>query len=464
MKATFIEIAKKIQQLDVTFKAVSNSTGREVCHFKISWAAAASILIFIFLDIYIFLAYSIQIWQVDSFRQKIAWRDELIKKIIAEKPYVKPVLNRSDLLEVEFVRCRKENQAMIVVWDRIRQKNRFLFQKSGRSLFKRRNGKKITLHSLSHSGTVVTALDQLENNLNQLEPILEKEVAEQQQLYEGLKTYEHRLDHMPSLYPVKAKVCSRFGIRMHPIHKRYIMHDGVDMAAVYGSKVQSAADGVVIFADWAKGYGLTVVISHDYGYQTCYGHNSLLLVHPGETVKKGQTICLSGNSGVSTGPHVHYEVRFHGKPINPVPFLKEKRQNLKIKTKPFRGNAFNIIAFAKKMLDTPYPNTEALPKDSDCSSFTRYVFRRFGFIIPPDAAEQAEIGIPVLKNRLHPGDLVFFSGDEVAAINHVGIYLGNNQFIHVSPDFGTVCIDSLKDTYYRMHYITARRVAEYPNL
>jgi Membrane proteins related to metalloendopeptidases len=66
-----------------------------------------------------------------------------------------------------------------------------------------------------------------------------------------------------------------------------------------------------------------VKINHDYGCEICYGHNPRLLVHQGETVKKGQVISLSGNTGESTGPHVHYEVRINGKPVNPVSFLKE---------------------------------------------------------------------------------------------------------------------------------------------
>lgn len=101
------------------------------------------------------------------------------------------------------------------------------------------------------------------------------------------------------------------------------MHEGVDLAAEYGTKVRATAAGVVSFADWEEGYGYMVKINHDYGYETCYGHNSRLLVYAGETVKKGQVISLSGNTGESTGPHLHYEVRINGKPVNPVPFLKE---------------------------------------------------------------------------------------------------------------------------------------------
>lgn len=159
--------------------------------------------------------------------------------------------------------------------------------------------------------------------MDQLQNILHKETGEQDQLLDNLQAYERRLDHTPSLWPVYAPIVSPFGERFHPIFHKYILHEGVDLGAEYGTRVRATADGTVSFAGWEVGYGNVVIIDHDYGYETRYAHNSHLLVYPGEKVKKGQVISLSGNTGESTGPHVHYEVRINGRPVNPVPFLKE---------------------------------------------------------------------------------------------------------------------------------------------
>ncbi len=99
-------------------------------------------------------------------------------------------------------------------------------------------------------------------------------------------------------------------------------HTGLDIAVIVGTEVHATADGVVLYAGNGGGYGLVVFIQHAGGFVTVYGHNSRLLVETGQTVKAGQTISLSGSTGYSTGPHVHYEVRYQGKIANPAFFLK----------------------------------------------------------------------------------------------------------------------------------------------
>jgi murein DD-endopeptidase MepM/ murein hydrolase activator NlpD len=281
------------------------------------------IFIFVVLNIYVFFAYSTQIWQISSFQRKISLQNQMITKLTAEKSQVMPILNRSRYFQAELAHYRLGNQAMISTWNRLRQKGNFRFNITSRGFFNRANSRPLTLNPVPKSNMVTTSLDQLNHNLDQLEPMLAEEVSEQQQLLQDLKAYERRLDHMPSIWPVYAEIASPFGTRFHPIYRKYIVHEGVDLAAEYGTKVRASADGIVSFAGWEEGYGLMVKINHDYGYETYYGHNSRLLVSPGEAVKKGQIICLSGNSGESTGPHVHYEVRRDGKPINPVPFLRD---------------------------------------------------------------------------------------------------------------------------------------------
>lgn len=122
----------------------------------------------------------------------------------------------------------------------------------------------------------------------------------------------------PSIVPVTASITAGFGYRKNPFTSRGSeFHSGIDFAASYGQNVAATGDGIVIFAGWNSGYGKMVIISHGYGLSTIYGHNSKLLVKQGDKVKKGQTISKVGNTGRSTGTHLHYEVRLNGKSVNP---------------------------------------------------------------------------------------------------------------------------------------------------
>src|SRR5207245_1044862 len=96
------------------------------------------------------------------------------------------------------------------------------------------------------------------------------------------------------------------------------MHTGVDIGAGYGSPIYAAASGEVIFAGYMRGYGNTVIIDHGGGVSTLYGHCSALLVHEGQGVSKGENIARVGSTGMATGPHLHWEVRRNGTPVNPM--------------------------------------------------------------------------------------------------------------------------------------------------
>jgi murein DD-endopeptidase MepM/ murein hydrolase activator NlpD len=130
---------------------------------------------------------------------------------------------------------------------------------------------------------------------------------------------------LPNGSPVaRPRVTSGFGYRVHPVFHTKKMHNGIDFKTNTGTPVKTTADGVVtrvISAD-NSGYGKLVVIRHQYGFDTAYAHLSSIKVRPGQKVKRGQLIALSGNSGRSTGPHLHYEVHFLGKAINPIDFVR----------------------------------------------------------------------------------------------------------------------------------------------
>lgn len=126
---------------------------------------------------------------------------------------------------------------------------------------------------------------------------------------------------------VKGSISSNYGWRNHPIYKRKEFHTGLDIAVPYGTPVYAAADGVVIFSGKKGGYGNLIIIQHRDKSLTYYGHNLELLVKKGDSVRQGKVISFSGNSGTSTGPHLHFEIRVNDKHTNPLQYLNKSYMN-----------------------------------------------------------------------------------------------------------------------------------------
>ncbi len=140
-----------------------------------------------------------------------------------------------------------------------------------------------------------------------------------------VKSKEKLLASIPAIQPISNHDLRHqpggFGWRTHPIYKTPEFHPGMDFAASEGTDIYSTGDGIVLQADaTAQGYGNHVVISHGYGYQTLYGHMVKFVVHVGQQVKRGQLIGYVGSTGLSTAPHVHYEVHKNGQIVNPINF------------------------------------------------------------------------------------------------------------------------------------------------
>ncbi len=132
------------------------------------------------------------------------------------------------------------------------------------------------------------------------------------------------LNATPSIWPCAGSISSDYGWRVHPVYGYGRMHTGVDITAPHGTPIRAAAAGWVVQSGWLSGYGNALTIDHGNGLSTLYGHCSSLVSGVGTFVRKGQTVAYVGSTGVSTGPHVHYEVLLAGQQVNPVPYLDEK--------------------------------------------------------------------------------------------------------------------------------------------
>lgn len=131
-----------------------------------------------------------------------------------------------------------------------------------------------------------------------------------------------RANAAPNLWPVEGPITGSFGERIDPFNGEGAFHAGVDISASVGQPVISPADGIVEFADFMGGYGRAIVIDHGHGISTRYGHLSSFAVTSGQQVRRGDTIGYVGDSGRSTGPHLHYEVRINDTPVNPHKYLR----------------------------------------------------------------------------------------------------------------------------------------------
>lgn len=163
----------------------------------------------------------------------------------------------------------------------------------------------------------LSSVDEIQQQINALQVEIEMRRQGQQDLRNHLNDQILISRATPKGWPTRGWLSSYFGKRRSPFSGRTVMHEGIDFAANIGTPVVSTADGVVSRVDYSPTYGRYVTIDHGYGYQTFYAHNSKILVKTGQRVKRGDDIAQVGNTGKSTGPHLHYEIHLNGVPINP---------------------------------------------------------------------------------------------------------------------------------------------------
>lgn len=161
----------------------------------------------------------------------------------------------------------------------------------------------------------------LQQQIDQIRESIDLQRESQEEVRGFLSEQRSLLSAKPSGWPARGWLTSNFGVRQSPFTNERAMHEGIDIAGRIGTPVYATAAGIVSQAQYEDGYGKLVVVDHGYGYKTFYGHNSKLMVKVGQRVKRGDLIAAIGNTGSSTGAHLHYEIRLNGVPLNPRKFI-----------------------------------------------------------------------------------------------------------------------------------------------
>ncbi|MCX7716428.1 MAG: M23 family metallopeptidase, partial [Endomicrobia bacterium] len=176
------------------------------------------------------------------------------------------------------------------------------------------------LQAISKSPQEVSIVD-YKKHFDLLKQQIEQQIQSCDEIFNYIRLQKELYQYTPTIWPSKGSVVSPFGRRIHPVYKIEHFHTGIDIANNIGTPVYATADGKIKFAGWQEGYGKVVVIEHKFGYVTIYGHLSVIKVKQGQKISRGDTIGLMGDTGTTTGPHLHYEIWKDNKLCNPVKFL-----------------------------------------------------------------------------------------------------------------------------------------------
>ena len=216
-------------------------------------------------------------------------------------------------------------------------------------------------------------LDELSDSLTEIEELIGIKPIEEESLQERvnitlLNSEQHAtlMQLIPSGSPIEYHgLTSKFGYRIHPITHKREFHKGSDMRAKRNTPVYATADGIVEWAGYHKrsGFGKLVILVHSFGFKTYFGHLKKIVVKSGQFVKKGDLIAYTGNSGISNGPHLHYEIHFIQRPVNPYWFIKWTQKNFyqvfeKEKKVPWQS----IIKATSRIKIVQVPQTQPLSK------------------------------------------------------------------------------------------------------
>jgi murein DD-endopeptidase MepM/ murein hydrolase activator NlpD len=260
-------------------------------------------------------------------------------------------------------------------------------------------------------------------------------------------------------------VTSYYGYRVHPITGAKDYHKGIDIAVPVGTDIHAGHDGTVTFAGNSAGYGNVVVVEDDNGVVTKYAHCDSLLVSEGQRVNRGDIIAKSGNTGDSTGPHLHMEVLKDGNYLNPLYFCATNDTGVSSPVYGYAGAPMGdgsyaaLIEEAERHLGKSYVFGANGPDTFDCSSFVCWTLNQSGAASIGRTSAQGlyNLSNPVPPDEAQPGDLVFFHSTYSTAntVTHVGIYVGGGRIIHAGSP---VQYASINTSYWQSHFYAFGRI------
>jgi cell wall-associated NlpC family hydrolase len=271
-------------------------------------------------------------------------------------------------------------------------------------------------------------------------------------------------------------ITSLYGYRIHPISGNKEFHWGIDVGLPTGTPILAGLTGKVVAVGYdAGGYGNYVVIEDENGLQARYAHCHEVLVSNNQPVEKGDVIATVGNTGASTGSHLHMEISVNGQRINPIFFVETGNEGKAPSTMPGTPGGFVIPEYpgapmddarfaaimeeAMKHLGKPYVWGAQGPNSFDCSGFVWYVLNQSGVASfgRTTASQIFNLTTPIAKENLQPGDLVFLTGtySSPGPISHIAIYIGNGNVIHAG---NPVSYASIHSAYWQKHYYVSGRL------
>lgn len=159
------------------------------------------------------------------------------------------------------------------------------------------------------------------SQLSDLETLIDNQSQRFEEMIPKIEDQLEYLDAKPDILPADGRISSSFGYRKHPFTRRNQHHDGIDITNNYNTPIYASGSGVVLVSGYQPGYGRIIIIDHGFGYKSTYAHNQRNLVDVGDRVEKKQQIAYMGSTGVSTGPHVHFEIRYQGELVDPLKII-----------------------------------------------------------------------------------------------------------------------------------------------
>lgn len=291
---------------------------------------------------------------------------------------------------------------------------------------------------------------------------------EQKQLYPLYMSYKGNRQYLESPFDFNwlSNISDYYGWRIHSITGNKNYHKGIDIAVPVGTDIYSGQDGIVTTATYDSGYGYYIVVEDNNGLQSKYAHCDILLASIGQEIKKGDLIAKSGNTGNSTGAHLHLEILKNGEYLNPIFFAITNDTG----GGPIYGNPGSpmgdgsyeaLIAEGEKYLGFPYVWGGSNPNTSfDCSGFICWILNQSGVANVGRTTAQGLYNqcVPISQSEAKPGDLIFFTGtySSTNPVTHVGLYVGNGQMLHCG---NPISYTSINTSYWQSHFYAFARLS-----